>query len=86
MSVHQTSLPAPAGLKAWLLTDTPGSGWQAACGRAFRGWRSFARNPLGLVGLGIVVLLLLCAAFAPWQRSAGQRMTLQPDPDSQQPT
>ena len=28
--------------------------------------RRFARNPLGMVGLGIVVLLLFCAAFAPW--------------------
>jgi peptide/nickel transport system permease protein len=28
--------------------------------------RRFARNPLGMVGLTIVVLLLFCAAFAPW--------------------
>lgn len=28
--------------------------------------RRFARNPLGMVGLAIVVLLLFCAAFAPW--------------------
>ena len=28
--------------------------------------RRFARNPLGMVGLIIVLLLLFCAAFAPW--------------------
>ena len=66
MSGGEQSLPAPGGLKAWLTTETPASGWQAACIRAYRGWRLFARNPLGVVGLAIVVLLLLCAAFAPW--------------------
>ena len=28
--------------------------------------RRFLRNPLGMVGLVIVIALLLCAAFAPW--------------------
>jgi len=65
MTVNERSLTPPPGLKAWLMADAPESGWQAACGRAYRGWLSFAKNPLGLVGLGIVVLLLLCAAFAP---------------------
>jgi peptide/nickel transport system permease protein len=65
MTANERSLTAPPGLKAWLMADAPESGWQAACGRAYRGWLSFARNPLGLIGLGIVVLLLLCAAFAP---------------------
>ena len=86
MSVNPTSLAVPTGLKAWLLTDTPGSGWQAACGRAFRGWRSFARNPLGLVGLGIVVILLLCAAFAPWIATAdptSQDLALRLQPPSE---
>ena len=86
MSVNATGLPAPRGLKAWLLTDTPGSGWQAACGRAFRGWRSFARNPMGLVGLGIVILLLLCAAFAPWIATAdptSQDLALRLQPPSE---
>jgi len=52
------------------MADAPESGWQAACGRAYRGWRAFAGNPLGLMGLGIVILLLLCAAFAPWIATA----------------
>ena len=64
MTASERSL-TPPGLKAWLMADAPESGWQAACGRAYRGWLAFARNPLGLIGLAIVVLLLLCAAFAP---------------------
>jgi peptide/nickel transport system permease protein len=70
MSGSETGMAAPRGLSAWLTTDAPASGRQAAFGRAYRSWRSFARNPLGLVGLGIVVLLLLCAAFAPWIATA----------------
>jgi peptide/nickel transport system permease protein len=70
MSGNEAALPRSTGLKLWLTTNTPRSGWQAACGRFYRGWRAFARNPLGLVGLGIVILLLLCAAFAPWIATA----------------
>ena len=70
MSGGEASLPAPSGLKLWLTTEAPGSGWQAACGRFYRGWRAFARNPLGLIGFAIVLLLLLCAAFAPWIATA----------------
>jgi peptide/nickel transport system permease protein len=76
---------APNGLKAWLLTEAPASGWQANCGRAYRGWRSFAANPLGLIGLGIVILLLLCAAFAPWIATAdptAQDLSLRLQPPS----
>ena len=85
MTADERSLAASPGLRAWLMTDTPESGWQAACGRAYRGWRSFARNPLGLVGLAIVVLLLLCAAFAPWIATAdptAQDLTLRLQPPS----
>jgi peptide/nickel transport system permease protein len=85
MSGNQAALPRPTGLKLWLTTNTPSSGWQAACGRFYRGWRSFARNPLGLVGLGIVVLLLLCAAFAPWIATTDpmtQDLTLRLQPPS----
>jgi peptide/nickel transport system permease protein len=28
--------------------------------------KRFARNPLGMIGLAIVLVLLFCAAFAPW--------------------
>ena len=49
----------------WLLAETPGSRRQAALGRWYRGWRGFQRNPLAMVGLGIVVLLVAVAALAP---------------------
>jgi len=86
MTSKEIGLTGPSGLKAWLTTDTPGSGWQAACGRAYRGWRSFASNPLGLVGLAIVVLLLICAAFAPWIATTdpmAQDLALRLQPPSQ---
>ncbi len=70
MTANERVQTASLGLRAWLMADAPESGWQAACGRAYRGWRAFAGNPLGLMGLGIVVLLLLCAAFAPWIATA----------------
>ncbi len=53
-------------LKQWLLSDRPQSRRQAALGRLYGGWCSFARNRLAMVGLGIVVLLVLIAALAPW--------------------
>jgi peptide/nickel transport system permease protein len=70
MTSTDAALPQPAGLKAWLRSETPSSGWQAGCIRAYRGWRSFARNPMGLLGLAIVLLLFFCAAFAPWLSTA----------------
>ncbi|SCZ10230.1 ABC transporter permease [Microvirga guangxiensis] len=53
-----------AGLRAWLLSSEPGSRWQARLGRAYLGWRSFSRNPLAVLGLGIVILLIFVALFA----------------------
>jgi peptide/nickel transport system permease protein len=70
MSGAEGTLARPPGFRAWLMTDTPLSGWQAACGRSYRGWRAFCRNPMGLVGLAIILLLLFCAAFAPWIATA----------------
>ena len=54
----------PAGLRAWLLSAEPHSRWQARLGRFYLGWRAFSRNPLAVVGLGIVILLILVALFA----------------------
>jgi peptide/nickel transport system permease protein len=55
-----------AELHAWLLSERPGSRRQAALGRAYGAWRSFARNRLALVGLAIVLTLILVALLAPW--------------------
>jgi peptide/nickel transport system permease protein len=57
-------LPQPSGLRAWLLSPEPGSRWQARLGRGYLGWRAFTKNPLAVVGLGIVLLLILVAVFA----------------------
>ncbi|MBX9907662.1 MAG: ABC transporter permease [Beijerinckiaceae bacterium] len=50
---------------AWLTTDSPTSRRQARLGQLYRQWLAFRRNRLALAGLGIVVALLLIAAFAP---------------------
>ncbi|MBW7921089.1 MAG: ABC transporter permease [Rubellimicrobium sp.] len=48
-----------------------------------REWRSFARrflrNPLGVIGLLIIVALLLCALFAPWLATHNPYQTSLPD-------
>ena len=51
--------------RAWLLNPTPASRMQARCGRWFRAWLGFRRNGLAMTGLGIVLLLVLMAVFAP---------------------
>ena len=57
-------LSQPTGMRAWLLSPEPQSRWQARLGRFYLGWRSFSRNPLAVVGLGIVLMLILVAIFA----------------------
>jgi len=54
----------PSGMRAWLLSPEPHSRWQARLGRFYLGWRAFSRNPLAVIGLGIVLLLILVAIFA----------------------
>jgi peptide/nickel transport system permease protein len=58
-------LVKPADWRAWLLTETPWSRPQAALGQAYRAALSFRRNRLAMVGLGLVLLLLFLALFAP---------------------
>ncbi len=52
-------------LTTWLMSDRPASRRQAALGRAYAGWRNFARNRLAMVGLFIVLALVVIAALAP---------------------
>lgn len=49
----------------YLLTDTPASSRQAALGRWYLGGVQFLKNKLAVIGLLIIVLLILLAAFAP---------------------
>ena len=67
MSPHtHPERPSPAGLRAWLLSDTPASVTQARCQRFYLAWLAFRANPLAMTGLGIVLALVLMAIFAPW--------------------
>jgi len=66
MSAALAPRPPVAGWRAWLLSDTPGSPLQARLGQAYGSWLAFRANPMALVGLAIVLLLILVAAFAPW--------------------
>ncbi|WP_414447360.1 nickel transporter permease [Burkholderia sp. 22PA0099] len=62
--VSPDAAPGPRW-RAWLLSDAPASRSQASLGLAYRRWRRFARNPLNLLGLAILVALVLLAIAAP---------------------
>ncbi|WP_118134211.1 ABC transporter permease [Oceanicella sp. SM1341] len=49
----------------WLRDPNPRSRLQARAGQAWLGWLRFARNPLAMTGLVIVLALLFAAAAAP---------------------
>ncbi|MDR1828364.1 MAG: ABC transporter permease [Methylobacteriaceae bacterium] len=66
MSTPSASLPSPVSWREWLLTSEPQSRRQARLGRYYRGWLAFSRNPSAMFGLAIVLMLVLCAVFAPW--------------------
>jgi len=57
--------PAKKGLLAYLTAEVSHSPTQASLQRLYFGCRRFAENPLAMVGLGILVVLLLVAIFAP---------------------
>lgn len=52
-------------LRHWLNAEAAASPFQAFAQRAWLGWLQLLRNPLGMIGLLIIVALLLVAAFAP---------------------
>lgn len=56
--------PTP-GVRAWLNTDTPHSRLQARSISAWNAWLTLSSNLLAMVGLGIIVVLILMAIFAP---------------------
>ncbi|MGI6854926.1 nickel transporter permease [Mesorhizobium sp. 1B3] len=60
-----TTTNNPKGPAAWLTTDTPGSRFQARAVEIYLAWLGFVRNPLAVLGLVIILLLLMMAAFAP---------------------
>ena len=65
----------------WLNAPAPGSRAQARLGQAYQSWRGFRRNPLAMVGLGIILALLALAALAsaltgysPFEQELAQRL------------
>jgi len=52
-------------LRAWLLSDSPDSAFQARCQRFYLGWRVFRSNPIALAGFIIIATLLMVALLAP---------------------
>jgi peptide/nickel transport system permease protein len=52
-------------LRAWLLSDSPGSGFHARSQRFYLGWLAFRVNPIAMAGLLIIATLLLGAILAP---------------------
>jgi len=51
--------------RGWLMTDTPTSRNHARASAFYHGWLMLRANHMAMIGLGILVLLLLVAAFAP---------------------
>ncbi len=69
---------ADTGARAWLLSSTPQSVFQARCQRVYLSWRAFSRNPIAMIGLLIILTLLFIAALAPLLTSGdGTAQTLQ---------
>ena len=67
MSIHHTATPSkprPAW-RAWLETDTPKSVRQASLQEAWQKWLHFRSQPLGMIGLFLLLLLLVVVIFAP---------------------
>lgn len=51
-------------MREWLLSPEPQSPFQAKLGRLYLNWRAFARNPLAMIGLFIIIMLVATAIFA----------------------
>jgi len=51
--------------RQWLMTDAPTSRGHARAAAAYNGWLRLRGNHMAMVGLFILILLLLIAAFAP---------------------
>ncbi|VAV98229.1 ABC transporter, permease protein 2 (cluster 5, nickel/peptides/opines) [hydrothermal vent metagenome] len=52
-------------LRQWLMTDTPTSRRHAKLAALYNGWLNLRSNLMAMIGLGILILLLLIALFAP---------------------
>ena len=64
MSVITTE--SDGGLRAWLRAEAPGNAFQSTMQQLYVGWLRFASHPLGVLGLGTILLLIAVAIAAPW--------------------
>ncbi|WP_342364393.1 ABC transporter permease [Terrarubrum flagellatum] len=56
---------SPSGFREWLRAEEPAGAFQSAMQQAWQGWLRYAAHPLGLVGLGVILLLVIVAIAAP---------------------
>lgn len=54
-----------SGIGAWLRAEEPDGAFQSAMQQAWQGWLRFSAHPLGLLGLGVILLLVIVAIAAP---------------------
>ncbi|MFT4959478.1 MAG: peptide/nickel transport system permease protein, partial [Paracoccaceae bacterium] len=53
-------------LRQWLTSDVPTSRRQAKLAAFYQAWLAFRGNFMAMIGLGILLLLVFVATFAPW--------------------
>ncbi|MRX52091.1 ABC transporter permease subunit [Paracoccus sp. S-4012] len=61
-----SGVQTPPTIREWFATDTPRSRFQARSIAFWNAWQTLSSNWLAMIGLGIIVLLVLMAVFAPW--------------------
>jgi peptide/nickel transport system permease protein len=65
MSDREVAAKESASLRAWLLSDSPRSVFQARCQSFYLAWRGFSANPTAMAGFVIIAGLVLIALLAP---------------------
>lgn len=65
MTTGAVSEPDKQSWREWLLAETPGSRRHARAAALYQGWLTLKSNKLAMTGLGILLLLVLIAVFAP---------------------
>lgn len=55
-----------ATFRNWALDESPVSRRQAAWGNRYRIWLNLKGNPLGMIGLSIILVFILLSLLAPW--------------------
>ena len=61
-----TVLPTRHRFRDWLDAESPEGVFQSTVQQFWRVGVRFALYPLGMIGLGVILLIILVAIFAPW--------------------